>query len=122
MTLLGTSLLAQAQNCVGGGDGVDLQNCIKINDQQSVSDLYPTVSSLINVLVPNLFIIAGVIFLFLMIFAGVRIISSGSSKGVEEGQKQLTTAVVGFVVMFSAYWIVQIVEFITKTNILNNTF
>jgi len=118
MSIQSSKLLAQ---CEVGSGGVSLEDCVLIKDGQAVGQVYDTPATLINVIVPNLFILAGVIFLFLMIFAGVRIISSDSSKGVEEGKKQLTTAVVGFLVMFSAYWIIQIVEFITKTQILNNT-
>ncbi len=100
---------------------IDLQNAVKLNENRAVGEVFDTPASLINLLVPNLFILAGVIFLFLLILGGFSIITSGSSKGVEDGQKQITTALIGFVIMFSAYWIIQIVEFLTGVPILNST-
>lgn len=117
MPVVSSQQLAQ---CTVGSDGVSLEECILIRDGETVGGVYDTPASLINVIVPNLFILAGVIFLFLMIFAGVSIIRGDSAKAVEESKKQLTTAVIGFVIMFSAYWIVQVVEFITQTPILNS--
>src|SRR5690606_24160645 len=103
-------LLAQAQPQAGG---IDLKTAVKLNQNQSVGEVFSTPTSLINLIVPNLFILAGLIFLFLLIIGGFGIITSGSSKGVEEGQKKLTTALLGFGIMFASYWIIQIIEFIT---------
>ncbi|MEO8581546.1 MAG: hypothetical protein ABI425_03090 [Patescibacteria group bacterium] len=97
---------------------IDLGTAIKINDTQSVGEQYKDLGSLINLIVPNIFLLAGVIFLFLMIAGGLSIISSESTKSVEEGQKKITSALIGFVVMFSAYWIIQVVELLTGLKIL----
>jgi hypothetical protein len=95
-----------------------LGQAVKVDGTRSLQDLYPTLGSLVNLIVPNLFILAGVIFLFLLILGGFSIIASGSSKGVEEGQKKITTAIIGFLIMFSAYWVIQIVELLTGLTIL----
>lgn len=97
---------------------LDLGQATKVDGARGIEELYPDLGSLINVIVPNLFLLAGVIFLFLLILGGFSIISSGSSKGVEEGQKKITTAIIGFLIMFSAFWIVQIVELITGIEII----
>ena len=99
---------------------IDLKSGVKLNATQSVGDVFSTPTSLLNVLVPNLFILAGVIFLVLLIVGGLGIISSGSAQAVEKGQKQVTTAIVGFLIMFAAYWVVQIIEFLTGIKILNS--
>lgn len=90
---------------------------IKLSNDRSLSNVYPNLASLINIIVPNLFVLAGVLFLFLLILGGFSIIYSDSTKGVEEGKKKITTAVLGFLVMFSAYWIIQIVTFVTGVQI-----
>lgn len=78
---------------------------------------YQTLGGLINLFVYNLFILAGLVFFFLLIGAGFSIISADSAKGVDDGKKKLTTAIIGLIVMFSAFWIVQIVEFVTGVDI-----
>ena len=99
---------------------LDLGEAIKINQTDSIADFaeYTTLTGLVNLIVPNLFILAGIIFLFLLIYAGLSIIAGDSSKSVEEGKKKLTTAIIGLLVMFSAYWIIQIVGIVVGINIL----
>jgi hypothetical protein len=97
---------------------INLQDAIKISEKNSVGDVYSDLGKLIGIIVPNLFLLAGVLFLFLLIFGGFSIISSDSAKGVEDGKQKITSALIGFLVMFSAYWIVQIVEYLTGVPIL----
>jgi hypothetical protein len=97
---------------------IDIGDRTLIGGNTGVSSVYKTPADLINIIVPNLFILAGVIFLFLLILGGFAIISSGSAKSVEEGQKKVTTAIIGLLVMFSAYWIIQIVQLLTGVRIL----
>lgn len=97
---------------------VDLKNKIMLNDTQSVGQVFDDPTDLINLLVPNLFILAGTIFLFLLIAGGFTIISSGGADAVEKGKQQITIAILGFVIMFASYWIVQIVEVLTGVQIL----
>ncbi|MEP7167333.1 MAG: hypothetical protein ABI758_05110 [Candidatus Woesebacteria bacterium] len=83
---------------------------------------YATISSFLNLLVPLAFIIAGIILLFLLIGGGFAIISSGgNAKSVEQGKGQITGAVIGFLVIFAAFWIIQIIQRITGVPILNST-
>lgn len=97
---------------------VDLKNKIMLNDTQSVGQVFDDPTDLINLLVPNLFILAGTVFLFLLIAGGFTIISSGGADAVEKGKQQITIAILGFVIMFASYWIVQIVEVLTGVQIL----
>lgn len=65
--------------------------------------------------------IAGIILLFLLIGGGIAMISgAGKSdpKTVEQGKKAATSALIGFIVVFSAYWIVKLIELITGLNLL----
>lgn len=65
--------------------------------------------------------IAGVILLFLLIGGGIAMIAgAGKSdpQAVEKGKKAATSALIGFVVVFSAYWIVKLIETITGLNLI----
>lgn len=58
------------------------------------------------------FVFAGLILLFFFIMGGIGMIgSAGQSdpKKAEESKKTLTSALIGFVVVFAAYWIVKLI-------------
>lgn len=84
---------------------------------------FRTVGSLVNVLVPNIFTISGLILLVLLIFGGFQYIvaaGSGDAKAMEKGSKALTAAVIGLILIVCSFWIVQIVETITGLTLLPN--
>ncbi|MBP9700166.1 hypothetical protein KBD71_02695 [Candidatus Woesebacteria bacterium] len=102
---------------------VDLGNSLKTGQgTRSVGSVYPNLASFLNIFVPLAFIIAGLLFLFLLIGGGFAIIASGgNAKNMEQGKNQIVTAVLGLVVIFAAYWIVQIIELFTGVQIFNST-
>ncbi|MDQ3008384.1 MAG: hypothetical protein M3Q81_02195 [bacterium] len=111
-------LIAQAPaGCDAGAEGINLGDCLKLADGQSVSAVYNNPAVLVNLLVTNIFIIAGVVLFFMIMLAGFKFIS-GSTKGMEEAKQILTTAGIGFVLMFVAFWIVQIIEIVIGQQIL----
>jgi hypothetical protein len=78
--------------------------------------------SLVSIILSNTLIIAGVILLILLILGGFSIImGAGQSdpQRVEQGKKATTAAVIGFIIIFAAYWIIQIAELVTGVQILN---
>lgn len=110
-----TTLIAQ---------GLDLGDALKLdeNGTNSVGAIYPNIASFLQFLVPLAFVIAGIILLFILLAGGFTIISSGgNAKNVESGRNQLMGAIIGFLVIFAAYWIIQIVQTITGVPILNST-
>lgn len=103
--------------CNTGAANLNLADCLQLNDSgETVSDVFAKPTDLINIIVNNLFVFAGVIFFLMIIFAGFRFI--GDAKGKEDAQKIVQTALIGFIIMFSAYWVVQIIKFVTGANIL----
>ncbi|MBP7875379.1 hypothetical protein KA012_00090 [Candidatus Woesebacteria bacterium] len=107
-------LLAATNTCdvVGGDTPVNLGDCLRLGNDEAVSSVYTTPAFLVNLLVRNLFVIAGMVFLFLIFLAGFKMISGGK-KGFEEAKTIATSAVIGLVIMISAYWIVQLVGYLT---------
>jgi len=64
-------------------------------------------------------VIAGLILLFMLISGGFTLLTNPTNPQAQEGGKQrLTWAVAGFVLLFSSYWIVQILEIIFKVEIV----
>jgi hypothetical protein len=58
------------------------------------------------------FVLAGLILLFYFILGGIGMISSAGKsdpKAAEQAKATITSAVIGFVVVFTAYWIVKLI-------------
>ncbi len=47
--------------------------------------------------------------------------SAGNAEKTDKGKQAITGAIIGFVIIFASYWIIQIIEIITGVNILNST-
>ena len=109
--------IAFAQNCDPTAGGIDLGTCYKLNDTRNVSDVYNKPAVLINQIITYTFVAAGLIFFFLLIYCGYLYISE-DSKAVEKAKTLLETAGMGFVLMFSAYWVIQIIQVVTGTKLL----
>ena len=79
------------------------------------------VNDFVTAIVSGAISLAGVILLFLLIGGGIAMISgAGKSdpQSVEKGKKAVTSALIGFIVVFSAYWIVKLIESITGLTLI----
>lgn len=78
--------------------------------------------ALISIILKNVYMIAGILLFVLLIFGGISIIlgaGQNDPKKAGQGQKAATAALVGFLVIFASYWIIQIIEVLTGIEILN---
>ena len=103
-------------DCRPGRGNIDLGGCLRLRDNTPISAKYSNFSFLVNLLVRNLFVVAGVLLFLMIIIAGVKMVSGGK-KGLEEGRNILGVAFAGFILMFSAYWIVQLIKYVTGADI-----
>ena len=97
---------------------VDIGQETKINPTQGISgsSQFQTIGGLISAILPNLYVAAGLILLFFLIFGGVMVIlgaGKGESQQAEQGKKIVTRTIIGFLIIFLSYWIIQIVEIVT---------
>lgn len=94
-------------------------------ESQSLQELAPnpTLTSfgpLVQGLVRNAFVLASVIFFILLIFGGFQVIvAAGDAKKAEQGKSAITGAVIGLLIIFGSFWIVQIIQVVTGINILS---
>jgi hypothetical protein len=94
-----------------------------LTSNTTVSGTFPTAASLVSVILKNSLTVIGVILLVLLISGGLMfIIGAGSndSKKSAQAKSLITDALIGFAVVFLAYFIIQIVETVTGLNILNS--
>jgi len=69
------------------------------------------------------FAFAGIGLLLMLISSGFTFLTSGGdAKKLEQGKGRLTYALVGFLVIFAAYWLVQILGKIFGIEEINKTF
>lgn len=81
-------------------------------------------NTLVSTILSNAVLIAGILMFILMLAGGIMVISGSGSDNPEstaKGRKAITAALVGFLIIFTSYWIIRIVETITGVNILNPT-
>lgn len=94
---------------------------LKLAPERNIRDL-GTIGNLISIILPNVYLIAGIILLFLLIGGGFAVIVNAGSdnpEGAAKGQKAVTSAIIGFLLIFTSYWIIKIIESITGLNILS---
>lgn len=76
---------------------------------------------LVSVVISGALIIAGVIVLFLFIFGGLGMIAGAGQDNPQkaaQGKQAATSAVIGFVIVFGAYWVIRLIEVITGQNFI----
>jgi hypothetical protein len=78
---------------------------------------------IISTLLPYLFTLAGFLLLLYLIYGGFELmISTGDPKKIQEAKGKITNALVGFIIIFAAYWLVQIVSGILGIEVFREIF
>ena len=102
--------------CDSSKGGIVLGECLQLSCGVPVADVYDSPAFLVNLIVRNVFVIGGIVIYILIFYAGFKFIQD-TSKGKEEAQKIITAALIGAITMFSAYWILQIVQVLTGVDV-----
>lgn len=77
-----------------------------------------TLSDLISKILPYVYTFAGItLFIFLVLGGFAYLTSAGDPKKAEGAQKKITSALVGFLIIFLSYWLAQILEIIFNIQI-----
>ena len=77
------------------------------------------VSSFLNYLFP----LAGILLLLYLIFGGFSLMTSGGDpKAVQAAKSKITNALIGFIIVFTSYWLVQILGTVLGIEAITNIF
>lgn len=88
----------------------------------SVESTFPSLGSLVSTIVPNIFIAASIILTLLIVFGGATIVfSGGNAEQTDKGKQTITGAIIGFLVIFASYWIIQIIQIVFGLRILDSS-
>ncbi len=102
---------------------IDIGKAFKLGDT-GIADKagYGNIGEFITAVLPNIYIISGVILFILFIGAGFVIMtSSGDPEKQSKGMQALAASLIGFIIIFASYWIIQIVEILTGVPILKGS-
>lgn len=100
-----------------------LAQVIKLPGGQTITgplpaNRFPNLSSLITNALPIVFGIAGLILFVYLVWGGFDYLTSmGDPKKAEAARGKLTNAVLGFVIIFVSYWIVQLIIYVFKLGV-----
>jgi hypothetical protein len=82
-----------------------------------------TVGGIISAILPYIYGLAGFLILIYIVLGGYQIlVSQGDPKQMAAGREKITWAIVGFIIMFAAYWIMQLVGRILNIQRIRNIF
>lgn len=100
---------------------INIGDAFKLGGQPiSTKPGYHTVSGILNPVIKTVYVVSGVIILFGLIAGGLTMIANaGNPEKQQQGSKTLTASVIGFLIVFSSYWIIQVIEVITSVSILS---
>lgn len=78
-----------------------------------------TIANLISAVIIIILVIAALVFLFMLVLGGIKYITSGGDKGAtESARSQITAALIGLVIVFAAWAIINLVSVFFGIDIL----
>lgn len=94
-----------------------------INDPAGFRFASSNLGQIISQALPYIFAAAGIGLLLMIIWSGyTMMLSAGDPKKLAKGRSQLTNAIIGFILVFAAYWIVQILGLVFGWQQIPNIF
>jgi len=95
---------------------------LKENQGIAGKGAYQSLGGFISAILPNIYVVAGIIAFVLVLVAGLMFIinaGKGQSEQAKKWQGTLTASIAGLLIIFLSYWIIQIIEALTGIKILN---
>jgi len=81
---------------------------------------YQSVYPIVSVVLRNIYILTAIILFVFIFIAGLgMIINAGNAEKQKQSSQTLTSAVLGFIIMFASYWIIKIIEYLTGIKIVS---
>lgn len=98
---------------------LDFDNLNKTIFGGSPYQQFETPRGIISSVLPFLFTLAGLILFVMFVWGGFEMLTGATDpKQQEAGKQRITTALIGFLIIFSSFWLAKIVEAIFGISIL----
>ena len=98
---------------------------VDIGQEFGPASKFGTLASFLNVIIPNLYLLAGVVLFILLVGGGLMTVvgaGGGDPNQTGKGAKAITYAIAGFAIIFMSYWIIKIIEKVTGVEIFQPSF
>lgn len=100
-----------------GGEGEE--SVVNIEGPKNFNPKLTSIGDIISVLLPYILVLAGLTLFILLIIGGFGLLTSGGSPDkMKTAQGKITSAVIGFVIIFISYWLMRILEIVFGISIL----
>ncbi|MGB6838996.1 MAG: hypothetical protein WBD86_03710 [Microgenomates group bacterium] len=104
---------------------IDFEKLEQLRDSEGKPTIFvgEDIGSIVSELLKYLFPLAGILLLLYLLFGGFSLMTSGGDpKKMQAAKGKLTNALVGFIIVFAAYWIVQIIGTILGIEAITEIF
>lgn len=102
---------------------IDLNEIQKQGIPDAAFSSNTTIGNIITKIIPWIFTAAGMLLLVYLIFGGIQLmLSAGDPKNAQAAKSHITNALIGFIIVFIAYWAVQLVGQILGLQGINTLF
>lgn len=105
---------------------IDWAELEKLKDSQGQSQFTfasGNIGDIVSSLISYLFPLAGILVLLYLLYGGFQMmLSRGDPKAMQSAKSKVTNALIGFVVIFTAYWIVQLIAVLLGLTTITNIF
>jgi len=82
-----------------------------------------TIGKIISDILPYVFWVTGILLLVYLLLGGLQLMfAAGDPKKVQGAWGNITNAVIGFVIIFVAYWVTQLIGKVFNIEIINTIF
>ncbi len=84
-----------------------------------ITQKFPSLGSVVGAAMPYVYVIAGLSMLVVLIWGGITLMtSSGDPAKSKDGYGKITAAIVGFIIIFIAYFVAQIAQIVLGVKFL----
>ena len=91
---------------------------VNITDVFKPARLVPNISALLKVLVPLVYILASIIFIFILAVGAFQFTTAGgSSENYKSAQNKIKAGILGIIVIAASYALVKVIGFILNADI-----
>ena len=79
---------------------------------------FTNLSSIVNVALPYLFGIAGILLFLMLVWGGFDLLTAmGDPKKAETAKNKITNALIGILIIIFAYWLVVLLDYVFKLGV-----
>ncbi|CAN5271660.1 hypothetical protein BH10PAT2_BH10PAT2_2070 [soil metagenome] len=106
----------QIDAAAAAGPDFDKLNPLLIGGSGKAKTVFTSPGGFISELLLYAFPIAGIILFVMILWGGFEMLAGATGKGKDAGRQRVTAAIVGFLLLFVAYWMAKLIGLVFGIN------